>query len=161
MSSLHIALVVFGCSFVSALVGMALKLPDHHRDPDSRDAVKLVMGLIATISALVLSLLIVSANSQFNTQRSELQSLSANVILLDRLLVSYGPEAKASRDGLRDVIVVMHDRIWSPGGVKAADLGRQPNFSIKSKASPQRPSLSGRCISLLYVQLKPSCKRAC
>ena len=55
MNSLHIALVVFGCSFVSALVGMALKLPDHHRDPDSRDAVKLVMGLIATISALVLS----------------------------------------------------------------------------------------------------------
>ena len=143
MSSLHIALVVFGCSFVSALVGMALKLPDHHRDPDSRDAVKLVMGLIATISALVLSLLIVSANSQFNTQRSELQSLSANVILLDRLLISYGPEAKESRDGLRDVIVVMHDRIWSPGGVKAADLGSATKFldqvqSLTPKTESQR-----------------------
>ena len=102
-----------------------------------------------------------SANSQFNTQRSELQSLSANVILLDRLLISYGPEAKESRDGLRDVIVVMHDRIWSPGGVKAADLGSATKFLDQVQSLTPKTEFSGRCISLLYVQLKPSCKRAC
>jgi hypothetical protein len=143
MNSLHIALVVLGCAFVSGLVGMALKLPDHHRDPDSRDAVKLVMALIATISALVLSLLIASANNHYNTQRSELQSLSADVILLDRLLISYGPEAKEARDGLRDVVVVMHDRIWSRRGVKTADLGGATKFlnqvqSLTPKSESQR-----------------------
>jgi ribose/xylose/arabinose/galactoside ABC-type transport system permease subunit len=43
--------------------------------------VKLVMGLIATMAALVLSLLIASANSSYEAQNSELQSLSAKVIL--------------------------------------------------------------------------------
>ena len=60
MSSFAIASIVFGCSFGAALIGMVLhvKLPDHHLDGDSRDVVKLVMGLIATMAALVLSLLI-------------------------------------------------------------------------------------------------------
>jgi hypothetical protein len=48
-----------------------VKLPDHHLDADSRDVVKLVMGLIATMSALVLSLLIASANSSYDQQSSE------------------------------------------------------------------------------------------
>jgi hypothetical protein len=57
MSSLAIASIVFGCSFGAALIGMVLhvKLPDHHLDGDSRDVVKLVMGLIATMAALVLA----------------------------------------------------------------------------------------------------------
>jgi hypothetical protein len=158
MNSLVIALVVFGCSFVSALVGMALNLPDHHRDPDSRDAVKLVMGLIATISALVLSLLIASANSHYNTQSSELQSVSANVILLDRLLISYGPEAKEARDGLRDVVAIMHDRIWSSGGVKAADLGSATKFlnqvqSLTPKTEAQR-SMQARALQAAEALLQ-------
>jgi hypothetical protein len=71
MSSLAIASVVFGCSFGAAPIGMVLqiKLPDDHLDSDSRDVVKLVMGLIATMSALVLSLLIASANSSYDRQR--------------------------------------------------------------------------------------------
>jgi hypothetical protein len=77
-----------------------VKLPDHHLDADSRDVVKLVMGLIATMSALVLSLLIASANSSYDQQSSELKALSANIVLLDQTLGSYGPDAKAPRDGV-------------------------------------------------------------
>jgi hypothetical protein len=78
MSSFAIASVVFSCSFGAALIGMALhiKLPDDHLDSDSRDVVKLVMGLIATMSALVLSLLIASANSSYDRQSSELKALA-------------------------------------------------------------------------------------
>ena len=78
MSSVAIASVVFGCSFGAALIGMVLhvNLPDHHLDSDSRDVVKLVMGLIATMSALVLSLLIASANSSYDRQSSELKALT-------------------------------------------------------------------------------------
>ena len=99
-----------------------VKLPDRHLDQDSRDVVKLVMGLIATMSALVLSLLIASANSSYDRQSSELKVLSANVLLLDRTLKFYGPGAKEARDGLRDAIRQTHDRIWSPDGVRPENL---------------------------------------
>jgi len=99
-----------------------VKLPDRHLDADSRDVVKLVMGLIATMAALVLSLLIASANSSYDRQSSELKALSANIILLDRTLKLYGPGAKEARDGLRDAIVQTHDRIWSPEGVRPENL---------------------------------------
>ena len=99
-----------------------VKLPDRHLDQDSRDVVKLVMGLIATMSALVLSLLIASANSSYDQQSSELKVLSANVLLLDRTLKFYGPGAKEARDGLRDAIRQTHDRIWSPDGVRPENL---------------------------------------
>ena len=80
------------------------------------------MGLIATMSALVLSLLIASANSSYYRQSSELKVLSANVLLLDRTLKFYGPGAKEARDGLRDAIRQTHDRIWSPDGVRPENL---------------------------------------
>jgi hypothetical protein len=99
-----------------------VKLPDNHLDQDSRDVVKLVMGLIATMSALVLSLLIASANSSYDQQSSELKVLSTNILLLDRTLKFYGPGATEARDGLRDAIRQTHDRIWSPDGVRPENL---------------------------------------
>jgi hypothetical protein len=101
-----------------ALFGMLLhrRLPRHHLDADSKEVVKLVMGLIATMAALVLSLLIASANSSYNEQSSELQSMSANVVLLDRLLMLYGPETAPVRDQLHVLIQVTHDQVW-PGEI--------------------------------------------
>ena len=144
MSSFAIASVAFGCSFGAALIGMVLhiKLPDHHLDPDSRDVVKLVMGLIATISALVLSLLIASASSSYDRQSNELKALSANILLLDRTLKFYGPGAKEARDGLREAIVQTHRRIWSPEGVRPENLAinRQPRWRVR-RALPQAGSV--------------------
>jgi len=144
VSSFAIASVVFGCSFGAALIGIVLhiKLPDHHLDPDSRDVVKLVMGLIATISALVLSLLIASASSSYDRQSNELKALSANILLLDRTLKFYGPGAKEARDGLREAIVQTHHRIWSPEGVRPENLAinRQPRWRVR-RALPQAGSV--------------------
>ena len=72
MNSSAIALVVFGCSFGAALIGMLLhsKLPEHHLDAAATDVIKLVMGLIATMAALVLGLLVASASSTYNAQSS-------------------------------------------------------------------------------------------
>ena len=99
-----------------------VKLPDRHLDGDSRDVVKLVMGLIATMAALVLSLLIASASNTYNQQVSELNALSANIMLLDRTLELYGPDASAARDRLRDTVRHTHDQIWSPDGVRPEAL---------------------------------------
>jgi hypothetical protein len=132
MNSLETCLIIFGCSFGAGLLGMALyrTLPDHHLDAGSKDVVKLVMSLIATMAALVLSLLIASASSSYQAQETEVQSLSANVILLDRLLTFYGPEAKETRDLLRHGAAVMHDQIWSPDGTRGADLDPRRTLDV-------------------------------
>jgi len=124
VSPFAIASVVFGCSFGAALVGMGLhiKLPDHHLDAGSKDVVKLVMSLIASMAALVLSLLIASANTSRDRQVTQLRALSADIILLDRTLELYGPDAKAARDGLRDVVRQTHDRIWTPESVQLENV---------------------------------------
>jgi hypothetical protein len=124
MNTLETATIIFASAFGCALLGMVLhrKLPDHHLDAESKDVVKLVMGLIATMAALVLSLLVASGNSSYQLQESSVQSLSANVLLLDRLLALYGPDAREARDELHQVVTVVHDRMWSLDGSTTADL---------------------------------------
>lgn len=120
MVPLTVAFIVLGCSFGAALVGMYLNraLSERYLDTESREVVKLVMGLVATMAALVLGLLVASANGSHQEQTSELRDLSANIILLDRTLALYGPDAATVRSGLRDVVQQTHDSVWSPDGVR-------------------------------------------
>ena len=69
-------------------------LPEHHLSSDSKDAVKVGMGLVATMAALVLGLLVASAKASYDAQGAALTQMSANVVLLDRILAHYGPETK-------------------------------------------------------------------
>jgi hypothetical protein len=86
---------------------MALRsvLPQDNLSGDSKDVVKLGMGLIATMAALVLGLLIASAKGSFDTQSNEMTDMSSRVVLLDRVLAHYGPEAKDARAILRTSVV--------------------------------------------------------
>jgi hypothetical protein len=70
------------------------------------------MGMIATLAALVIGLLVASAKSSFDTKDAELRQFSANLILLDRQLVHYGPEASEARDLLRRYAVFKIDSTW-------------------------------------------------
>jgi hypothetical protein len=88
-------------------------LPEHHLTDRSKDVVKLVMGLVATLSALVLSLLISSAKNYFDAQSAELTQSSAQIVLLDRILAHYGPETEKARAMLRTAAAVSLDRMWS------------------------------------------------
>ena len=125
MNPIGVALTVFLCAAGAALAGAALRsvLPPRHLDPDSRDVLKLVMGLIATLSALVLGLLIAGAQSSYNTQAGALQKMAANIVELDHLLASYGPETAGPRRQVREVVIEMHDRIWKNGGVRREAIG--------------------------------------
>jgi len=98
------------------------RLPAHHVDEGSKDVIKLIMSLIATMAALVLSLLIASASNSYEAQQSELQSMSANVVLLDRTLAFYGPEAQAARERLHGAVAEIHDHIWPPEGAGQSNL---------------------------------------
>ena len=114
MSALAISLVAFCCIFGGTLLGMFLRtlLPEHHVSDESKYAVKLGIGMIATLAALALGLLIASAKGNFDTMSSELRQNRARVILLDRVLAHYGPETKETRELLRRTIASMIKRIW-------------------------------------------------
>jgi len=114
MNYVLIRLIVFGCIFGAALVGLFLRsvLPERHLSAESKDTVRLGMGMIATMAALVLGLLVASAKSFYDTQSSELTELSANVILLDRVLAHYGPETKEVRDLLRAAVPRVLEQLW-------------------------------------------------
>jgi Protein of unknown function (DUF4239) len=124
MSSMAISWVVFACVFGGALLGMLLRpvLHERHLGTDSKELVKMGMGLIATMSALVLGLLIASAKSSFDAQRSELAQMAANIILLDRVMAHYGPETKEPRDLLRGFVTSTLARIWPEDTSQAAQL---------------------------------------
>ena len=124
MSALFVGLIVFACTFGGALVGIVLhrKLPEHHRDADAKDVVKLVMGLIATIAALVLSLLIATAHSSYDTQESEVQALGVHIVQLDAILAHYGPDAQEARGLLRQIVVAQLNRIWPDDGAANVNL---------------------------------------
>jgi hypothetical protein len=114
MSPLVISLialsVIFGAGAIAAL------LPGHRLPESTRDVVRLGTGLIATISGLVLGLLIASANSSFEAQSNHVRQISADVILLDTLLSQYGPRAQKARSLLRDTIPPFVERLWRTGG---------------------------------------------
>ena len=114
MNSWAIAATAFACVFLSGLLGMYLRanLPQHHLNQESKDVVKLVMGLVATLAALVLGLLTASAKADFDTQNNEVQQSAAKLIELDRVLASYGPEAKEIRAGLQQRLVRRLQLTW-------------------------------------------------
>jgi hypothetical protein len=89
-------------------------IPEDHLSADSRDAVKLAMGLVATMTALLLGLLISSAKGTFDTTRSEVMQMASKVAFLDRVLALYGPEAATARGECRDTIADAVRRMW-PG----------------------------------------------
>lgn len=106
MSSFAISLISFAFVFGGAMLGMVLRsvLPPNHFDTDSKDVVKLGVGLIATLAALVLGLLTASAKSSLDTQNSELTEMSSKIVMLDRVLAHYGPEANDARLQLRRAV---------------------------------------------------------
>jgi hypothetical protein len=114
VSSTAVFLIAFTCIFGGALIGVGLRkaLPQHHLADDTKDVVRLGTGLIGTIAALVLGLLIASANSSYQTQSGQVQRMTADIILLDNLLAQYGPEAQPARDLMRSAVGLMVERIW-------------------------------------------------
>jgi hypothetical protein len=95
--------MVLACVFGGALLGIFLNslLAEKQLGSDSRDVVRLTMGLVATTVAIVLGLLVASAKSYYDTQNSEVTQLAANFVLLDRVLAHYGQETADTRAALR------------------------------------------------------------
>src|SRR6476620_9330388 len=104
--------IVFALVSGSALLAMFLQgaLAEHHLSADSKDVVKLGIAVIATMSALVLSLLIASAKSAFDMRSNQLVQVSPDIIELDRALARYGPETKEARSLLERSVAATLER---------------------------------------------------
>src|SRR5215469_1883125 len=100
MSPIAVSLIALAVILAGALFGASLRrtLPKHHLADDTRDYVRLGTGLIATIAALVLGLLIASANGSYDTESSQVRHLTADIVLLDQFLEQFGPETREARD---------------------------------------------------------------
>lgn len=124
MGPVGVGAVVFACVFGGALLGMRLRatLPDPHLSAETKDVVKLAMGLVATMTALILGLLIASAKGSYDTQKSGVIYMSAKIAFLDRLLAFYGPEAAEVRTVLRATVEDELARTWPDGRSQPAEL---------------------------------------
>jgi hypothetical protein len=135
MNDLLISLLVFAVILGGALVGVLVRplLSERHLHPDTRDVVKMTTGLIGTLTALVLGLLIASAKSSFDQKTNQVKRVTATVILLDDLLEQYGPEAASARKLLRLSIQPLANRIWHEEAA-ATDKGVRFESSVESSA---------------------------
>ena len=120
MSPIAISLVVFVFVFAGSLLGVFLhsSLGTHHLSPESKEAVRLGMALVATTVALVLGLLIASAKNFYDTGNAEMVQLAADVVLIDRALAHYGPEAQEAREKLRSSVTRVVDFTGSKSSAK-------------------------------------------
>jgi len=124
MSSTIVGIIVFACTFGGVLLGMWLQktLPGHHLDAESKDAVKVGIGLIATMTALVLGLVTASAKSSYDDVNSGVKKTAVDILVFDRVLARYGSETGEIRKGLQRMLLARIDTIWPQGSSKPANL---------------------------------------
>src|ERR1044072_6214156 len=102
MPAVSIAIIGLLCTFGSAMLGMHLRniIPEHHLDTESKDTLKLGAGLVATMTALLLGLMIASVKTSFDSIDGALKQTAAQMLALDRALARYGPETSEIRQAL-------------------------------------------------------------
>src|SRR5262249_44071644 len=69
-------------------------------------------GMIATMTALVVGLLISSAKGSFDAINNGLMQTSTRIISVDHTLASYGPEAKPAREQLKRSVATSIELLW-------------------------------------------------
>ena len=117
MRALTIASITFLCTFGSALAGTFIRglLPPAHLSKESQDVVRLGIGLVATMTALLLGLVTAAARSTFDTQDAAFRNTAAAILTLDRHLVRYGAETKPTRDLIRRAVEFRLQTTWGTG----------------------------------------------
>jgi hypothetical protein len=118
LKAVILSLIIFTCIIGGAFIGILFRalLPERHLTDESRNMVTLGMGIVATMAALAVGLMIQGAQVSFSGQRSDLIDMSAKIVFLDRLLADYGPEAEGARETLRDSLERTINQFWPKDG---------------------------------------------
>jgi hypothetical protein len=126
LSSTSLALITFATLVLGVVLGTGLRrlLPEHHLREESREVLQTASGILATLVALVMGLLVSSAKGAFDQAGAEITGAGATVIVLDRALAEFGPETAPIRDDLRRAVAAILDRLWPEEA--AEDVARLP-----------------------------------
>jgi hypothetical protein len=129
------AILVFVSVFISGLVGLSLRgrLPDQHLQEASLGMIRLGAGVIGTLTALVLGLLIASAKANYDRVNDDFIKGATAVLYLDRTLAQYGPETAAARSLLRTAVQSATDAVFSKNGGGASELGNRARLAVGEK----------------------------
>jgi hypothetical protein len=116
----YVGFAVLVVVFASAMIGRLIrrKLPENHLTDETKGVVTLSMGVVGTLTALVLGLLIATASTTFNTRNQEITTLAANAIQLDRVLRRFGPDGDAEREMLRNYMTMKLNDLFPQGRSK-------------------------------------------
>jgi hypothetical protein len=139
--SLLAALLMLGGAGAGVL--LRRRLPHHHLNEHSKDVVRLGASLVGTITALLLGLLITSAKTAYETQRSEVRQIASKLVLLDSQLKRYGPDATAAREAQRRAMAPLIARIWGERAVRS------------EAGAPYQPSVEGDLVYETVEALNP------
>jgi hypothetical protein len=103
LNPLYIGLIIFAVVLSGAFAGWMIRqhVPAHHLGDETKSLVSVSMAVVATVSALVLGLLISNANTSFSALGGEVTTLSAEILRLDQLMRRYGPDTDPARETLR------------------------------------------------------------
>lgn len=141
MNPTSIGVIVFAFAFGGVLLGTWLRtvLPKHHLENESKDVIKLGIGLIATMTALILGLVTASAKSSFEVVDGAVKETAVQLLTLDRILARYGPETGQIRTGLKQAVGERIDMIWPkdssrPVSVDPTTAGMAPRVEALADA---------------------------
>ena len=146
MAPIEMASIAFALALIGIVLGRFTqkKVPEAHLSSDSKEVIKLSMGVVATLAALVLGLLVASAKTIYDARESEINQITAYTILLDKLLAQYGNGAQAARGSLHQAIPPMVERIWKEAGSGGA------------QAAPFKATAEGEALYQRIQDLEPS-----
>ena len=124
MHSTVVSSTVFVLVCTGGTIGMWLrgKLPVGHLGTDSKDTMRLAIGLVVTMTSLVLGMLVSSAKTYYDGQKNVVAQMSSDIILLDALLGTFGPDSKDLRVQLRKNLGGASDRIWPKADSQSSQL---------------------------------------
>jgi hypothetical protein len=144
-----VLVLVFGSALLGRLVRR--KLPGSHLDAQTEAVVKLSMGVVGTLTALVLGLLVATANSSFTASTQEVTSIAANVIQLDHLMRQYGPEADGARDLLRRYTAMKVQDLF-PDSATQPNLDNPQTVSLFEELQNRLSKLEAQSANQRWVQ---------
>lgn len=118
MPALTLAFATFLATFGLAMAACLLRgrLPAAHLEKDTQDVVRLGMGLVATMTALLLGLVTASAKSIFDENSATVRAAAVSFLTLDRDLARYGAETAPIREGLKRMLAFRIERTWPESG---------------------------------------------
>jgi hypothetical protein len=149
-----IGLGVLVILFCSAMFGMLVGriLPEHHLTAETKGVITLSTGVIGTLTALVLGLLIGAASSSYNTKNQEVVLIAADVIQMDRLLRRYGPEAEGSRDLLHHYAATKTQEFFPEGATKLPNLRNPRTVALLGELQDRLVALNASNANQRWLQ---------